>query len=84
MARNVAASSGLANTFVNSFCTSSPTMPTGIVPRMIIQASRWSGVATRRSAREVKNPRTIRSQSRQKNAIIAIAVATCSPTMKAR
>ncbi len=83
-ARNVAASSGLANIFVNSFCSTNPTMPTGIVPRMIIQASRWSGVATRRSTMEVTNPRTIRSQSRQKNAIIATAVATCSPTMNAR
>ena len=40
MARKVAASSGFANTLMNSFCTTTPTMPTGIVPRMIIQASR--------------------------------------------
>src|SRR6185437_13138832 len=33
---------------------------------------------------DVKNPRTIRSQSRQKYAIIPIAVATCSPTTNAR
>ena len=84
MARNTAASSGLASTFVTSFCSTTPTMPTGIVPRMIIQASRWSGVAIRRCPMEEKNPRTIRSQSRQKNAIIATAVATCSPTMNAR
>ncbi len=84
MARNTAVSSGLAINFVTSFCSASPTMPTGIVPRMIIQASRWSGVAIRRWPMEEKNPRTIRSQSRQKYAIIAIAVATCNPTMKAR
>jgi hypothetical protein len=40
MARKTAASSGLANTLMNSFCATTPTMPTGIVPRMIIQASR--------------------------------------------
>ena len=33
---------------------------------MIIQASRWSGVVTDRRRSEEKNPRTIRSQSRQK------------------
>ncbi len=59
-------------------------MPTGIVPRMIIQASRSSGVVTDRVRSDEKNPRTIRSQSRQKYAIIPIAVATCSPTTNAR
>jgi hypothetical protein len=83
-ARKTAASSGLANTFVNSCCSAAPTMPTGIVARMIIQASRSSGVVIDRVRSDVKNPRTIRSQSRQKYAIIAIAVATCSPTMNAR
>jgi len=41
-------------------------MPTGMVAKMIIQASFWSTVSTRRFAIEVKNPMTIRSQSRQK------------------
>ena len=41
-------------------------MPTGIVAKMIIQASFWSAVSIRRCAIEVKNPPTIRSQSRQK------------------
>jgi hypothetical protein len=40
IARNTAASLGVASTFVTSFCSRTPTMPTGIVPRMIIQASR--------------------------------------------
>ncbi len=83
-AKKAAASSGLANTLVNVFCSAAPTMPTGIVARMIIQASRSSGVVIDRVRSDVKNPRTIRSQSRQKNAIIAMAVATCSPTMNAR
>ncbi len=65
-ARNSAASSGLANTLVNTFCSATPTMPTGIVARMIIQASRSSGVLTDRLRSDEKNPRTIRSQSRQK------------------
>jgi hypothetical protein len=69
---------------MNCFCSTAPTMPTGIVARMIIQASRSSGVVADRDRSDVKKPRTIRSQSRQKNAIIAIAVATCSPTMNAR
>ncbi len=43
-----------------------PTMPTGMVARMIIQASRWSEVTTWRSRSEEKNPPMIRSQSRQK------------------
>ena len=51
---------------------------------MIIQASRSSGVVIDRFRSDEKNPRTIRSQSRQKYTIIAIAVATCSPTMNAR
>ena len=83
-ARKTAASSGLAKTFVNSFCSATPTRPTGIVARMIIQASRSSGVVIDRVRSDEKKPRTIRSQSRQKYAIIAIAVATCSPTMNAR
>ncbi len=65
-ARKSAASSGLANTFVNTFCSATPTMPTGMVPRMIIQASRWSGVVTDRRRSDDRNPRTMRSQSRQK------------------
>ncbi len=41
-------------------------MPTGMVARMIIQASLWSSVRTRRSRIEVKKPPMIRIQSRQK------------------
>ena len=65
-ARKAAASSGLAKTLTNSFCSAAPTMPTGMVARMIIQASRSSGVLTDRLRSEEKKPRTIRSQSRQK------------------
>ena len=66
MARNSAASSGLASTLVTSFCSTTPTMPTGIVPRMIIQAIFWSTVAISRSLIELKKPPMIRTQSRQK------------------
>jgi hypothetical protein len=41
-------------------------MPTGMVARMISQASRWSAVLIWRSRSEVANPPMIRSQSRQK------------------
>ena len=61
---------------------------------MIIQASIWSvscGANRRVPAAgamtcptEAKKARTIRTQSRQKYKIMAAAVATCSPTMKAR
>ena len=43
-----------------------PTRPTGMVARMIIQASRWSRVSTRRSRIELRKPPMIRIQSRQK------------------
>jgi len=84
IARKTAVSSGLANTLMNTFCSNNPTMPTGMVARMIIHASRSSGVETERVRREEMKPRTIRSQSRQKYAIIATAVATCRPTTNAR
>jgi hypothetical protein len=48
------------------------------------QASRWSAVRISRRAMLVRNPRTMRTQSRRKNTRSASAVATCSPTMKAR
>jgi hypothetical protein len=56
---------------------------------MIIQASFWSAVlisiGRRKSGRsEVKNPPMIRTQSRQKYAVIPIAVATWRPTTIAR
>jgi hypothetical protein len=41
-------------------------MPTGMVAMTIIHASFWSTVSMRRRPIEVKNPPTIRSQSRQK------------------
>ena len=42
-------------------------MPTGIVARMISQASRSIGVEIRRYRIDVTNPPRMRSQSRQKN-----------------
>ena len=66
MARNTAVITGLASVLCTVCCSSAPTMPTGIVAKMIIQASRWSTVSTRRSRIEVRNPPAIRSQSRQK------------------
>lgn len=83
-ARKAAAASGLAKVFTNVFWNAAPTMPTGIVARMIIHASRSSGVVIDRVRSDEKNPRMIRSQSRRKNTIIAIAVATCSPTTNER
>jgi hypothetical protein len=59
-------------------------MPTGMVAMMIIQASRSSVVDIRRYRTDVTNPRTMRTQSRQKKTSRAAAVATCSPTMNAR
>ena len=84
IARKIAVSSGLANTWVNTFCSATPAMPTGIVARMIIQASRSSGVETDRVRTDEMKPPAMRSQSRQKYAIIPIAVATWSPTTNAR
>ncbi len=61
---------------------------------MIIQASIWSvfcgshrlvpGSGRSTCPTEAKNAATIRTQSRQKKMIMAMAVATCNPTMKAR
>ena len=65
-ARKIAVSTGLANVSCTVCWSSAPAMPTGIVAKMIIQASFWSAVSIRRRAIEVKNPPTIRSQSRQK------------------
>ena len=50
----------------NVCSNSSPTIPTGMVARMIIQASFWSAVRTPRSRIDVKKPPTILTQSRQK------------------
>lgn len=80
----IAAGMGLPSTVRNTCSSASPLMPTGIVARMSIHASRWSGVWTWRSRTEVSSPLMIRSQSRQKNASSAAAVATCRPTMSAR
>ena len=86
--------SGLLKMVRNVCSSSSPAMPTGMVARMIIQASVWSvpcgsnrlvpgsGAMTCRS--EAKKAPMIRTQSRQKKTIMARAVATCSPTMYAR
>ncbi len=65
-ARKIAVSTGLANVFWTVCWSSAPTMPIGMVARTIIQASFSSTVSMRRWAIEVKNPATIRSQSRQK------------------
>ena len=87
-------SSGLLNTVRNVCSSNSPAMPTGIVARMIIQASFWSvscsshrrvpGAGAMACQTEAKKARMIRTQSRQKKRIMAAAVATCSPTMYAR
>ena len=83
-ARKIAVGIGLLK-YTRKACSSTrPAMPTGMVARMIIHASRWSAVAIRRSRTELMKPPTRRTQSRQKYTIRAAAVATCSPTMNAR
>ena len=57
---------GLAKITRNACSNSRPTTPTGIVARMIIQASFWSSVRTLRSRIEVRKPPMILIQSRQK------------------
>ena len=69
--RNTAARTGLPNRTRNVCSATRPTRPTGIVARMIIQASFSSRVATRgcqpcQCPSELKNPLMIRIQSRQK------------------
>jgi len=92
--RNVAVSAGLLKT-VRKVCSSAtPARPTGIVASTIIQASVWSvpcgmnrwvpGAGAMTCPSEAKKARMIRIQSRQKKMIIAVAVATCRPTMYAR
>ena len=76
MTRKIAARMGLPNRTRNSCSNTSPTSPTGIVARMIIQASRWSAVCSchlpvpatgwMNWRSEEKNPLMIRTQSRQK------------------
>ena len=57
---------GLPKITRNACSNSRPTIPTGMVARMIIQASFWSSVRTRRSRIEVKKPPMILTQSRRK------------------
>jgi hypothetical protein len=74
--RNDAVSSGLLKTVRNVCSSATPARPTGIVARMIIQASIWSvscgwnravpGAGAIMCPIEAKKPLTIRSQSRQK------------------
>ena len=66
MVRKTAASTGLPSITRNACSATRPTRPTGMVARMIIQASRWSPVTIRRSRIEQRNPPMIRTQSRQK------------------
>ena len=81
----------MLNTVRNRCSRASPAIPTGIVATMIIQASFWSvpcgaqrlvpGAGRAACPSEAKKAPMIRTQSRQKNKIMASAVATCSPTM---
>jgi hypothetical protein len=76
MMRKIAARMGLPNRTRNSCSNTSPTSPTGIVATMISQARRSSAdrschLLVPAAGRmtwpiEEKNPRTIRTQSRQK------------------
>ena len=66
MIRNTPATMGLPKISRNGLSATTPTRPTGIVARMIIQASRWSRVCTSRWRIELKKPPMIRIQSRQK------------------
>ena len=66
MIRNTPATMGLPKISRNGLSATTPTRPTGMVARMIIQASFWSRVRTWRCRIELKNPPMIRTQSRQK------------------
>ena len=66
MIRKMAARTGLAKITRNSCSANSPTTPTGMVARMIIQASFWSTVVTSRSRIELTKPQKMRTQSFQK------------------
>ena len=88
-----AAAPGLANKIRKVCSSATPVRPTGIVAKMIIQASRSSLSATtsrgrRRSrlsrtlaGRLRKKPRMILTQLARKNHMSASAVAQCSATM---
>ncbi len=65
-ARKMPAMIGLPKIPRNACSNSRPTIPTGMVARMIIQASLWSSVRTRRSRIEEQKPPMILIQSRQK------------------
>ena len=65
MHRKIAAASGVANSVRSDFSATSPTIPTGMVPMMISQASRESAVSMRRARIEYTNPETMRTQSRR-------------------
>ena len=84
MVRKMAAASGFANSVLNWCSKRSPAIPTGMVATMSIHAIRWSAVSIRRVRSVAKNPPMIRTQSRQKKAMSARAVATWRPTTKAR
>ena len=84
MVRKIDAASGLANSVRRECSNTSPKIPTGTVPMISSHAMRWCGVSTRRVRTEVRNPRMIAAQSRQKNSMRATAVATWRPTRKAR
>jgi len=75
-ARKIAVGVGLASTVRTGWSRITPAMPTGIVPKMIIHASFCSvcrnskrpvpGAGRATWPSELKKPRMIRSQSRQK------------------
>ena len=93
MNSRIAAASGLANKTRKVCSSATPTRPTGMVAKMIIQASRSSLSATASRGRRCcrvsrtlagrlrKKPRMILTQSARKNHISARAVAQCSATM---
>jgi hypothetical protein len=66
MARKIAARIGTPNSNRNACSNTSPTMPTGIVAAMIIQASFWSVVSISPLRIELTKPLMIRTQSFQK------------------
>jgi hypothetical protein len=93
MNSKTAAAAGLANKTRKVCSSATPVRPTGIVAKMIIQASRWSLSATASRGRRCcrlsralagrlrKKPRMILIQSARKNHISARAVAQCNATM---
>ena len=82
--RKMAAANGLANRVRSECSKMRPNRPTGMVAITSSHAMRSWLVSIRRRRIERTKPLVMATQSRQKKATRAMAVATCRPTRKAR